>query len=58
MGGIPKKKPTDQAYDMGYRAFLKGVFNSPYKVTSILHKEWQRGFDTAYLQNLRTHGAI
>lgn len=58
MGGVSKKKPTDQAYEMGYKAFLIGVLNSPYKVTSVLHKEWQRGFDAAYLQNLRVRGAI
>ena len=42
------------AYDMGYKAFCKGYFDSPYKEGTVLLKEWQRGFDTAYFDNIKT----
>lgn len=50
MGGVTMK-PLEKAFQMGYKAFFKGVLDSPYKNTSVLHKEWQRGFDTAYIEN-------
>lgn len=50
MGGVAKK-PLEKAFDMGRNAFRKGIFESPYKKTSVLHKEWERGFNTAYFQN-------
>jgi hypothetical protein len=40
------------AFDMGYRSFSKGIFDSPYKSGTVLLKEWQRGFDRAYFDNL------
>ena len=52
MGGSTKeKRPTEVAYEMGKRAFKKGIFDSPYKKTSVLHREWQRGFNFAYFNN-------
>jgi len=41
------------AYEMGRKAFQRGILFSPYKRSSVLNKEWQRGFDTAYFTNLR-----
>jgi hypothetical protein len=52
MGGVAKK-PLDRAYEMGLRAFRKGIMDSPYKRTSVLHKEWERGFNTAFLKSAR-----
>lgn len=46
-----KKKPLEVAFDMGQKAFHRGIFDSPYKESSFLHKEWQRGFDTGFFQN-------
>lgn len=46
-----KKKPLEVAFDMGQKAFYRGIFNSPYKESSFLHKEWKRGFDTGFFQN-------
>lgn len=48
-----KKKPLEVAFDMGQKAFYRGIFDSPYKETSFLHKEWKRGFDSGYFQNLK-----
>lgn len=47
-----KKRPLEVAFDMGQSAFYRGIFDSPYKTTSFLHKEWKRGFDSGYFQNL------
>ena len=49
-----KKKPLQVAFQMGYNAFYRGIFDSPYKKTSFLHKEWQRGWNTGYFDNLET----
>lgn len=47
------KSPLAVAYEMGKRAFKKGIFDPPYKPQTVLAKEWQRGFDTAFLHNLK-----
>ena len=46
-----KKKPLEVAFDMAQKAFHRGIYDSPYKESSILHKEWKRGFDTGFFQN-------
>jgi hypothetical protein len=54
------KNQLQVAFEMGHRSFYKGVFDAPYKDGTVLLKEWQRGFDTAYFQNadaLRTGNA-
>lgn len=48
-----KKKPLQVAFEMGQRAFVRGIFKSPYKETSFLHKEWKRGFDTGFFSNMK-----
>ena len=44
-------KPLEAAYEMGQKAFHRGIFDSPYKESSFLHKEWKRGFNTGFFQN-------
>ena len=39
------------AYEMGLNAFYRGIFDSPYKKSSVFHKEWERGFNTSYFAN-------
>lgn len=52
MGGVSNtKKPLQKAYEMGKNAFYRGIFDSPYRKNSILNKEWERGFDTAFIEN-------
>ena len=46
-----KKRPLEVAFDMGQKAFHRGIFDSPYKESSFLHKEWKRGFNTGYFIN-------
>ena len=36
----------------GYYAFSRGWLNNQYDPESVAGKEWQRGFDMAYFDNL------
>jgi len=47
-----KKPILKDAFVLGKHCFLKLKVNNPYKRTSHLYKEWQRGFNTAYFENL------
>lgn len=44
-------KPLEKAFLLGQRAFMKGIFLSPYGESSFLNKEWKRGFDKKFLEN-------
>jgi hypothetical protein len=55
----PSTKPKDsnkhiyeKAYYKGYRDFLHGKLDDPYRKNSLLSKEWQRGQNAAYFKNL------
>jgi len=49
----PTSKPKiKDAFIVGKRCFLKLKVNNPYKENSQLYREWQRGFNTAYFENL------
>lgn len=39
-------------FNKGYYAFSRGWLNNSYDPTSLAGKEWQRGFDAAYFDNL------
>ena len=39
-------------YEYGKLSFYKGKLNSPFKSTTYAHKEWKRGFNRAYFDNL------
>ena len=46
---------TDRKFDPyieGYEAFLKGRLICPFKVGRMYFREWNRGFNTAYFDNL------
>jgi hypothetical protein len=40
------------AFQEGYFAFSRGWIVSKYNLESLKGKEWQRGFDRAYFDNL------
>ena len=42
------------AYTLGKTCFFKGAMDNPFKAGSYFYKEWQRGFDRAYIDNLST----
>jgi hypothetical protein len=39
-------------FGKGYYAFSRGWLSNSYDPTSLAGKEWQRGFDAAYFDNL------
>ena len=49
-----QKQPQQkqEAYLLGEDCFHKGRLNNPFKRNSFLFREWQRGFDNAYFNNL------
>jgi len=42
-------KSCQEAYSMGQKAFQVGRLKSPYSGSSLLHKEFMRGFNVAYV---------
>jgi hypothetical protein len=38
--------------DQGYHAFYKGWLSNNYNPDSMAGKEWQKGFDYAYFENI------
>jgi len=40
-----------EAFRLGYEAFFEGVLECPFR--GMLKKEWDRGFNAAYSDNLR-----
>lgn len=45
--------PLTLQFEQGVYAFKRGWIVNQYKPDSIKGKEWQRGFDFAYFENLR-----
>jgi hypothetical protein len=44
--------PLIRYVEEGHAAFRRGTLTSRYPLTSMPHKEWQRGWDIAYHENL------
>ena len=44
--------PLYVQHDKGYRAFKRGRIINPYEKESSFYKEWERGFNKAYFENL------
>jgi hypothetical protein len=47
------KNSMSIAFEMGKKAFYGSRFSHPYKKETILAKEWQRGWDRAYFDQLK-----
>lgn len=45
-------KQLSDAFQRGQKAFNTGDFQSPYKAESLPQKEFDRGFNVAYFENL------
>ena len=45
--------PLSIQFGWGYKAFKRGSLDSKLKQNSMQHREWQRGFNTAYFENLK-----
>lgn len=47
-----RSAPLKIQYGQGYYAFSRGWLGNQYPADSMAGKEWQRGFDAAYFDNL------
>jgi hypothetical protein len=47
-----KVKPLNSKYYKGFNDFKKGKIYSNYSIDTIDYKEWQRGWNAAYFENL------
>ena len=47
-----RNPPLRIQHDKGYRAFKRGRIINPFKQNSSFYKEWERGFNKAYFENL------
>ena len=45
--------PLSIQFGWGYKAFKRGSLDSKLKQNSMQHREWQRGWNTAYFENLK-----
>ena len=43
--------PLSIQFGWGYKAFRRGDLDSRLKQNSMQHREWQRGWNTAYFEN-------
>lgn len=47
-----RSAPLRIQFEQGYKAFRHGWLVNQYDPVSVAGKEWQRGFDRAYFDNL------
>lgn len=47
-----RQPPLSVQFKEGYRAFFKGWLTNKYHPENVRGKEWQRGFDRGYFENL------
>jgi len=47
-----RQPPLRIQVEKGSRAFHRGRLTNPYKDNTTFYKEWERGFNKAYFQNL------
>lgn len=45
--------PLRMQFDKGYRDFRRGKTTNPFHPDTMQHREWQRGFDIAYYEQLK-----
>jgi hypothetical protein len=44
-------KKCQEAFSLGIKAFYRGYTDSPFNVYTLMHKEWERGFNTSYIKH-------
>ena len=44
--------PLRMQFEKGYKDFKRGRINNPFPEDTMQYREWQRGFDTAYMDQL------
>jgi len=45
--------PLRMQYEKGYADFWKGRIGNPFHKDTMQHREWNRGFNTAYFEQLK-----
>ena len=45
--------PLRIQFEKGVLSFRKGKVRSPYPLNTMQHREWERGFNSAYFVNLK-----
>tara|TARA_B100001250_G_C19782538_1_gene782533 strand:+ start:202 stop:414 length:213 start_codon:yes stop_codon:yes gene_type:complete len=45
--------PLPIQYNKGRGAFYRGIMKTPYHLNTMQHREWQRGFDSAFFAQLK-----
>lgn len=50
-----RSAPLRIQFEQGYKAFRHGWIVNQYDSVSVAGKEWQRGFDRAYFDNLERY---
>lgn len=45
--------PLRMQYEKGYADFWKGRIGNPFHKDTMQHREWDRGFNTAYFEQLK-----
>ena len=45
--------PLRIQFEKGVQCFRQGRVRSPYPLNTMQYREWQRGWNTAYFENLR-----
>jgi hypothetical protein len=50
MQGKHLSKHCQNAYSMGCKAFYNGRLDSPFKQSTLMHKEFMRGFNASYIK--------
>lgn len=48
-----KNAPLKIQFQWGYEAFSKGILTTKIKRNTMQYREWQRGWNTAYFDNLK-----
>ena len=59
MKQIKDRQPPHRIQDeKGYKAFHRCKVTNPYNIDTAFYKEWERGFNKAYFENLeKIHAA-
>ena len=48
----PQVAPMPEVHAQGYKAFTEGIIECPYQEYLMVYREWHRGFNKAYADNL------
>ena len=50
---LDRDPPLYIQVEKGYKAFHRGKVINPYRIGTGFYKEWERGFNKAYFENLK-----